>query len=170
MLRSYRRESDLRLDLQNVLRGSPNINARFFRRSFVERVGKFDLAFPIAADREWLLRAVMLEPVQAIIPNLVYRYREHDDSLTVNAADPNAVRYRTEHAALAEKHLADRALNAPTRRFLQSFYRRESTTLAARELRQGNYGSVKEWVRRGCRQSALWPLTFARRCAGMWFD
>jgi glycosyltransferase len=169
-LRSQQAETDLRLDLKNVLRGAPNINARFFRRSFVERVGGFDLAFPIAADREWLLRAVMLKPVQRVIPGLVYRYREHDTSLTFNASDSNAVRYRAEHAAIAEKHLANHELNAATRRFLQSFHRRETSTLAARELRLGNYAGVKEWMGRGCTQSALWPLTFARRCAGMWFD
>jgi glycosyltransferase involved in cell wall biosynthesis len=163
-------ESELELGLQNVLRGSPNINARFFRRSFVERVGKFDLSYPIASDREWLLRAALLNPRQRFVNQPVYRYREHEGSLTIHSTNRNVSRYRAEHAALAEKHLAGDALSPEQRRFLQSFHRRETATLAAQELRSGNFPELREWATRGLRQSGLWPLTFARRCVGMWFD
>jgi glycosyltransferase len=163
-------EPGLKLDLRNVLRGSPNINARFFRRSFVQRVGEFDLAYSIAADREWLLRAVLLNPAQRMVNRLAYRYREHGDSLTVHATDRNVMRYRSEHAAVAEKHLANRSLSLDQRHFLQSFHRRESATLAAQELRAGNFPELRTWAVRGLRQSPLWPFTFVRRCVGMWFD
>ena len=163
-------EGELRLNLPNVLRGSPNINARFFRRSFVERVGEFDLSYSIAADREWLLRAALLNPVQRFVQQTVYRYREHEDSLTVHATDRNVARYRSEHAALAEKHLAQSSLSPGQRRLLLSFHRRETATLAARALRMGEMPGFREWCRRGMQQSGWWPLTFARRCVGMWFD
>lgn len=169
-LRAMDIESELQLDLRNVLRGSPNINARFFRRGFVERIGEFDLSYSIAADREWLLRAVLLNPAQRIVNRPVYRYREHGDSLTVHATNRNVMRYRSEHAALAEKHLAGQALSPEQRRFLQSFHRRETATLAAQELKAGELQRLREWASRGLHHSALWPLTFARRCVGMWFD
>lgn len=170
VLRMMEAESELDLGLQNVLRGSPNINARFFRRSFVERVGEFDLSYSIAADREWLLRAVLLNPTQRFVKQTVYRYREHSDSLTIHATNRNVFRYRSEHAALAEKHLGGDALSAQQRQFLRSFHRRETATLAARELRAGEIQVFREWAQRGLKQSGLWPLTFARRCVGMWFD
>jgi len=72
--------------------------------------------------------------------------------------------------APAEKHLAGHALSPEQRRFLQSFHRRETATLAAQELRAGELRGFREWANRGLRQSGLWPLTFARRCVGMWFD
>jgi glycosyltransferase len=169
-LRVMDAETELKLDLRNVLRGSPNINARFFRKRLVERVGEFDLAYSIAADREWLLRAALLEPTQRILDRLVYRYREHGDSLTVHSSSRNVTRYRSEHAALAEKHLAGSTLSQDQRRFLQSFHRRESATIAAQELRSGNFPELRQWANRGLRQSLLWPFTFARRCVGMWFD
>jgi glycosyltransferase involved in cell wall biosynthesis len=169
-LRVIDAEAALKLDIQNVLRGSPNINARFFRRSFVERVGQFDLAYSIAADREWLLRAALLEPTQRILKQVVYRYREHSDSLTVHATNRNVTRYRSEHVAFAEKHLATNALSPEQRSLLQSFHRRESATIAAQELRSGNFPELREWITRGLRHSLLWPFTFARRCVGMWFD
>jgi glycosyltransferase involved in cell wall biosynthesis len=163
-------EPELELSLQTVLRGSPNINARFFRRSFVERVGEFDLAYPIASDREWLLRAALLNPRQRLINQPVYRYREHEGSLTIHSTSRNVDRYRIEHAALAEKHLNGNALTRDQRRFLQSFHRRETATLAAQQLKTGEFNAFRDWVSRGVRQSGLWPLTFARRCVGMWFD
>jgi glycosyltransferase len=169
-LRVMDAEPELKLDVHNVLRGSPNINARFFRESFVKRVGEFDLAYSIAADREWLLRAALLNPTQRILNRVVYRYREHSDSLTVHATSRNVTRYRSEHAAVAEKHLANVELSSEHRRLLQSFHRRESATIAAQELRSGNFPELREWTKRGLRQSPLWPFTFARRCVGMWFD
>jgi glycosyltransferase involved in cell wall biosynthesis len=169
-LRHFSDTPALELNLRNVLRGSPNINARFFRRSFAQRVGEFDLAFSIAADREWLLRAVLLNPRQRIINRLGYRYREHSDSLTVHATSRNVMRYRSEHAAVAEKHLASAELTSEQRQILKSFHRRESATIAAQELRSGNFPKLREWAIRGLRQSRLWPLTFARRCMGMWLD
>jgi glycosyltransferase involved in cell wall biosynthesis len=169
-LRVMDAEPALKLNIQNVLRGSPNINARFFRRSFVQRVGQFDLAYSIAADREWLLRAALFNPMQRILNRTVYRYREHSDSLTVHATNRNVTRYRSEHAALAEKHLASAALSSEQRSLLQSFHRRESATIAAQELKSGNFPELREWACRGLRQSPLWPFTFARRCVGMWFD
>jgi len=163
-------KAELELSLQTVLRGSPNINARFFRRSFVERVGEFDLAYTIASDREWLLRAVLLNPTQRLVNQPVYRYREHEGSLTIHSTSRNVARYRIEHAALAEKHLDGDALTTEQRRFLQSFHRRETATLAAQQLRAGELRAFREWAIRGIATSVLWPLTFARRCVGMWFD
>jgi glycosyltransferase len=170
VLRVMDAEPGLELGLQSVLRGSPNINARFFRRSFVDRVGEFDLSYPIASDREWLLRAALLNPEQRIVNRTVYWYREHGGSLTIHSTDRNVMRYRSEHAAIAEKHLANDNLSPVQRRFLQSFHRRESATLAAQELRAGNFPELRMWASRGLRQSVLWPFTFARRCIGMWFD
>lgn len=169
-LRTMDTEPALKLGLQNVLRGSPNINARFFRRRFAERVGEFDRSYSIAADRDWLLQAVLLNPTQRFVNRSVYRYREHSDSLTVHATSRNVMRYRSEHATLAEKHLAGKSLSPEQRRFLQSFHRRETATLAAQQLRAGELGALREWAARGLRHSGLWPLTFARRCVGMWFD
>jgi glycosyltransferase involved in cell wall biosynthesis len=73
------------LSLRNVTIGTPNINARFFRRKVFEQIGGFDLAYPIAADRDFLIRAALRQLPDAPIAKVLYRYRWHADSLTMNA-------------------------------------------------------------------------------------
>ncbi|MEZ5996616.1 MAG: glycosyltransferase [Hyphomonadaceae bacterium] len=50
---------DPALTLDSVLFGASNINACFFRPSLIARVGLFDTNYPISADREWLMRAIL---------------------------------------------------------------------------------------------------------------
>ena len=73
------------LSLRNVTIGTPNINARFFRRKVFEQIGEFDLAYPIAADRDFLIRAALRQLPDAPIAKVLYRYRWHAGSLTMNA-------------------------------------------------------------------------------------
>src|SRR5467141_1507921 len=73
------------LSLRNVTIGTPNINARFFRRKVFDQIGYFDPAYPIAADRDFLIRAAVRGLPDAPLPKVLYRYRWHADSLTMNA-------------------------------------------------------------------------------------
>jgi glycosyltransferase involved in cell wall biosynthesis len=73
------------LSLRNVTIGTPNINARFFRRKVFEQIGEFDLAYPIAADRDFLIRVALRQLPDAPIAKVLYRYRWHAGSLTMNA-------------------------------------------------------------------------------------
>jgi glycosyltransferase involved in cell wall biosynthesis len=73
------------LSLRNVTIGTPNINARFFRRKVFEQIGDFDLAYPIAADRDFLIRAALRQLPDAPVAKVLYRYRWHSGSLTMNA-------------------------------------------------------------------------------------
>jgi len=158
--------AELELSLHNMLRGNPVINARFFRRSFVEKVGAFDQSFPIAGDREWLIRAALARPRQVVIDTLVYRYRQHEGSLTVHATDRNVALYRAEHVTIAEQQLQRRDLTVDDRKALRTFHGRESATLATLQLVRKDWPAAREWARRGCRVNGCWPLAFAQRLAG----
>jgi len=169
-LRRLGAPEDLALTFRNVLRQAPIVNARFFRKAWIDAVGPLDPKLSIAADREWLLRMVRRDPRQQVIPECVYRYREHSGSLTVHATQRNVARYRAEHAALAETHLREPGLSGEGLRLLRSFHRRETATLAGWALRAGKYPEFQHWASRGLRQSALWPATFLRRLVGMVFE
>jgi glycosyltransferase involved in cell wall biosynthesis len=73
------------LSLRNVTIGTPNINARFFRRKVFDQIGEFDLAYSVAADRDFLIRAALHWVPDAPIAKVLYRYRWHAGSLTMNA-------------------------------------------------------------------------------------
>ena len=73
-----------RLSVHSATLGIPNINARFFRRCVFDAVGLFNTSYKLSADREFLLRAALLEVPETATEHLVYRYRWHADSLTLN--------------------------------------------------------------------------------------
>jgi len=75
-------DEDKSLNLANVFWGMPIINARFFRRSVFERVGFFDTSYPIAADREWLLRCALQGITVTPVNSIFYHYQQHGQSLT----------------------------------------------------------------------------------------
>ena len=80
------------LSLRNVTLGLPSINARFFRRAVFEKIGDFNLDYPIAADRDLLIRAALAGMPDAPVSRVLYRYRWHSKSLTMNAGDDNLLR------------------------------------------------------------------------------
>lgn len=83
--------------------GAPGFNSWFFRRSLLERVGEFDPIWDFAADRDFLLRLLRVTTPLVIDP-LVYHYRFHDRSRTMNPAGRNRVAISIEHMALARLH------------------------------------------------------------------
>ena len=80
-----------RLSLRNATIGLPIINSRFFRRSLFSTIGTFDLAYPVAADREFLIRAAFAGAADVALKDVFYRYRYHAGSLTMNAGNRTMV-------------------------------------------------------------------------------
>jgi len=64
--------------------GTPIINAWFFRKRFYEKHGMYDLRYPMAADRDLLIRLALADVKYLPIDLAVYRYRHHEGSLTIN--------------------------------------------------------------------------------------
>jgi glycosyltransferase involved in cell wall biosynthesis len=167
-LRTVSRPDETALTVQNVLSGTPLINARFFRRTWLERVGEFDLHFPVAADREWLLRVCLARPREKGVERVVYRYLQHEGSLTFNTGQAAYLRCCEEHVAIAEKHLRAGVFAPEVLRALKRFHTRESVTAAGLLWRQRRLEPVLEMARRGLAQTRFWPLAFGKRIAGQW--
>jgi len=90
------------LSIVGLLFGIPAINARFFRRSLVEKVGFFIPEAGIAADREFLLRIHKSGAKGKNLVQPLYHYRVHPGSTTI--AGDSAARNRVWEA---ERYLAD---------------------------------------------------------------
>ena len=58
------------------------INARLFRKSAIDRIGPFSLAYRIVSDRDFLMRAITRGLQTKPIEPLVYTYRRHHASLS----------------------------------------------------------------------------------------
>jgi glycosyltransferase involved in cell wall biosynthesis len=92
------------LSLRNVTVGLPNINARFFRRKVFDQVGVFDLAYPIAADRDFLIRAALSRLPDAPVAKVLYRYRWHSGSLTMNSGNETLLAAMKDNEAIVRRY------------------------------------------------------------------
>ncbi|MGR8919451.1 MAG: glycosyltransferase family 2 protein, partial [Gammaproteobacteria bacterium] len=61
-----------------------HLNACFFRRELLERVGAFRTDLRIIADRDYLFRLTRLRPPSVHLERIVCRYRAHAESLTMS--------------------------------------------------------------------------------------
>lgn len=152
---------------ENVLLGIPAINARFFRRRFLEQHLPFDLGYRIASDREFLFRMALAGGREVVLDRVLYRYCEHAGSLTIRDRVPLREGASWEHLAIAEKHRD--TVPPDARDVVRRFHARESATLALGLLAEGEYGAALEMARRGWGANASWPLTVLRvGAAAVW--
>ncbi len=160
------RRAETELNFRNVTVGPLTPNARFFRRSFVQQVGFYDLRYRVAADRDWLFRAVLAQPRAVTIEQVLYRYREHAGSLTFSGDAKQAALWREEYLTLAERQLDQPELPSEARSGCRQWHRRESAQAATRAVLAGEWKSAAACARRGWRRDASWPMMFLRHLGG----
>jgi glycosyltransferase involved in cell wall biosynthesis len=88
----YQDPARYRLSLRSATLGLPIINGRFFRRSLFERFGRFNLEYPVASDREFLMRVSLEGTTDVCASSVYYRYLWHSGSLTMNAGNNTMLR------------------------------------------------------------------------------
>ena len=105
-----------------------------------------------------------------LLDRVVYHYRMHPDSLTINRDEARAAKVRDEFLAIAENHLAPSELPAEAQRWCVRWQERESAQAALRALLAGDVARCAGYAQRGLRINLAWPVMFARHFAGNVFD
>jgi glycosyltransferase involved in cell wall biosynthesis len=156
------------LDTDLLLRGPCAINSLCIRRTVFDRIGAFDTAYRLAADREWMLRAWIARVPLVEMDRAVYRYLMHDGSSTIDRARRNFALVRRENIAIAQHYLRGapaRQASPQTLRAVRQWHAAETTMLAAHQLRAGALRDLLDTTRRAFRAAPLWPLHGAREVA-----
>jgi len=156
------------LDTDLLLRGPCAINTLCIRRAVLDRIGAFDTAYRLAADREWMLRAWIAEIAIVEMGRPVYRYLMHDGSSTIDRARRNFAVVRRENIAIAERYLHGaqaREAKPETVEAVRRWHAAETTMLASHHLRTGDWRGLVDTTRRAFRAAPLWPLRGAREVA-----
>ena len=83
--------------------GNPISGARFFRRSWYRRAGFYDIRYRLAADRDFLIRSLILGMRTVPLERMIHQDRRHDGALTAKPAQIN--RLHEEYRALARTYL-----------------------------------------------------------------
>jgi glycosyltransferase involved in cell wall biosynthesis len=143
-----------------------SINARFFRRDAMVRVGAFNADYRYVADRDWLVRRYEAGLTTAAIPDVVYRYRQHADSLTFDADRCREQGLRQELIHLARHRRDNREASAQTMRAAMLLEGRCVGALAAQAMPAGRLAESARWLFQRDGRPSLAPL-LAAACGGV---
>jgi len=120
---------------QDIIHGAPILNARFFRRSFLDRVGPFDTRWRRCADADLLLRVLHLGPERATVEPVVYRSRAHPGSLTFRGGIE--IELTEEKLALCTTRLTETTGDPPLHARYRRWHSWEAAYMAWRRVRGG---------------------------------
>ena len=150
------------LSLRNVTIGKPNLNARFFRRRVFDQIGDFDLAYPIAADRDFLIRAAVRKLPDAPIGKVLYRYRWHAGSLTMSPASDSLLTGMRDGQRIIEHSIKTFPLTSKEKSFLAQWGREcQATEVMIYAVRGRAKEALRAWLE-GVRRSPMFVLTSIR--------
>lgn len=149
------------LTLEDVTIGVPIINARFFRRGVYERAGGYDPGYPIAADRDFLIRVLLQGVGTETLDRILYHYRAHPGSLTMQARSPHALPRTREYLRMAERYFADPHMRDDVRRACRVWHGKEAMDGAIEALRVGQVGAALGFAWEGWRHAPLFPASLA---------
>jgi glycosyltransferase involved in cell wall biosynthesis len=151
-----------RLFLRNVTVGLPIINSRFFRRSLFDRLGRFDLAYAVASDREFLIRAALRGVLDVSTPEIFYRYRWHAGSLTMNAGNRSLLRGLQDGLQMIEKIRATHSLRPADDQTLREWRRELQATMVLLHTVMRDRGRALSLAKQSFLADPRWLFTFLR--------
>ncbi|MEO1090150.1 MAG: glycosyltransferase [Pseudomonadota bacterium] len=152
--------SDNDLTFEAIACNVPVVNARFFRRSLLDRLGPVDDGYRLTGDRDYLLRMAVTNPRHGFVDSLLYEYRAHARSSTIDPAKHNAFVLVDENLTMAERWQTKGAADdADIRRAIRRWYRDVTVSGAATALAWRQPRRAWHYARRGWRHDARWPLT-----------
>jgi glycosyltransferase involved in cell wall biosynthesis len=165
VMHCYRDPKRYRLSLRNVTVGLPFINSRFFRRSVFDKVGRFDLAYPVASDRDFLIRASLAGLQDVCTSEVYYRYLWHPGSLTMNAGNRSMLRGLEDGLEMIRKTRVSGSIGEADEKTLLDWQRELLATmvLAHAMMRDGNEALAV--AKESLLNDPRWLFTFLR-CGG----
>ena len=131
-------------DVTTLLFGAAVINAKAFRRSLFDRIGRFHSAYAFAGDREFLLRLAIEHPEARWQPldALVYRYRIHSGSQTLAASPQTRLQMAEEQRKIARGFLETASASPAVAGQLKALISRETAVTCVGLARQGRLVSA----------------------------
>jgi glycosyltransferase involved in cell wall biosynthesis len=140
--------------------GSNYFNAWLFRVSVFKEIGKFNIQYRIAGDREFMLRFALNNLHYVVINRLVYRYRQHPGSLTFDSSDQKREWSVRDHLLMTDSYLHDEHLSSLTRKLLIQLRTQDTIDITLRMTWALDFRKSAYYFVEGIRYDFLWPLKF----------
>ena len=161
-VKTYRSERIKRLDWHSVTLGVPITNARFFRRSWYRRTGLYDLHYKLAADRDFLIRSLILGMRTVPLERTLYQYRMHPGSLTIAADVRQNQRLHEEYRSLARTYMIRADSPEELRRMACRWFSVETVRRLTTQARRKNWRDFRDTFLDARDFLPGWPLWFLR--------
>ena len=149
-------ESENGLFIEELVLGAPCFNTRFFQKNIFQKIGKFNLSYHYAADRDFLLRAAISEIATKTIDRVTYVFQSHENSRTINNSFINQISISKEHSQIAEDLLTKLTPKHHHGKFLRAWIGFEYLRQLAWNLKSGNWAECYHILVDAFRVDAKW--------------
>jgi len=161
---AFREERFRELTFWNLTFGAMNINARFFRKSVYDRLGLYDIRYAIAADRDFLLRVSLANIPTLSTERILYHYRQHAGSLTINKPDnPFILKKAEENLFMCEEYLQRSDVPHELRIHLKRLHSKESLKAILWHSKRHHWRDARKSTIRAIASNVAFPLELAKR-------
>jgi glycosyltransferase involved in cell wall biosynthesis len=158
----YDNPREYALSFRNVTIGRPNINARFIRRKVFDQIGTFDPRYAVAADREFLIRAALRQIPDAPVAKVLYRYRWHAGSLTMNPGNNSLLIGMQDAQQIIARSIQNQSLHREEVECLKQWGREcQATKVMIYFVQRRFLEALRAWID-GLRRDPRFLLTFIR--------
>jgi len=145
---------------RDIVLGVPVINAYFFRSRVFKQYGLYNIFYTISADKDFLIRLALAGFQCSYLPRVVYHYRQHAGSLTINRQTVPWFKIRNEHLHMAERYLQTDQISPEIKSVFELWHKRESAEGALQALREVKPLKAIKYGFLGWRHNPWWPLAF----------
>ncbi len=139
-----------------ITSGVPIFNAWFFRRRVFEKIGPYSLEYPLMADRDFLIRCYLGGLKILPIGTLVYNYRRHPGSLTINSN--YSVSLLREALQLSKSYLEQKRSDSVIKRNCMEWHDHTSIEMLIYNARSGKISETLKVLRNAIAANPLWPF------------
>jgi len=148
---------------KTLIIGSPIFNAWFFKKPVFDLIGMFDSSFMIAGDRDLLLRFALFGLSYTRLEEVIYHYRYHPGSLSMNQDWLHTSKYINENLRLINRYQGDPRMPDLASKLFGQFRSRETITGASHSIRTGNWEQAKTYSTQGFYYDHFWHFKFVVR-------
>lgn len=142
--------------------GCPFFNAWFFRKSVFEEIGSFNAIYRIAADRDFMLRFALKKLNYRALTAPIYRYRQHEGSMTLGLDLEKLEKIAKEHLPISDSYLRQSGLSSRERKLIVEACMREAVDGAVRSLKKRDFSRFIFFAQAGSRRNIFWIYIFSQ--------
>jgi glycosyltransferase involved in cell wall biosynthesis len=146
--------------IESLAMGGAFFNAWFFRRATFDQISNFNPDYKIVGDGDFMFRFALSGLKYAVISDLVYKYRMHEDSLTFDKNREKRAWSADEHFTMINFYLGNQTLSDWARKLLIQARTSETVDMAARSIWIWNYKKFIYYFLEGSKYDPFWLLRF----------